>query len=161
MIPIHSVVQMSRVMMSPVHAPREEEKVYYTHITKLSGESRGRSQSGLENGLREQRKETALALVVVRAGGWVGRCGLDVSLDPGGKVCRLSSWLAQMWGLRTGRSQTSKTELESSSLMASPPDFCPGTGHRCPTRQGCRRQCTLFICVSLAHVLRAPLTHSA
>lgn len=55
--------------MSHVHTAREEEKGDYTHITKLSGESGGGSQSGLKNGLREQRKETGLALVVVRAGG--------------------------------------------------------------------------------------------
>lgn len=35
-------------------------------VVKLSRERRMGSQSGLENGLREQQKETGLAFIVVR-----------------------------------------------------------------------------------------------
>lgn len=42
---------------------KKGEKIYYPHIMKLSGESREGSQ-GLKNGLREQRKETGLALTL-------------------------------------------------------------------------------------------------
>lgn len=65
------------------------EKICDAHITELSGRV-GLAPSREKNDLRERRGDW-LAWMVLGEAGWPA--GLNDSLDPGGRVCRLSFWL--------------------------------------------------------------------